>query len=257
MSIFKDLYKYRELLKTSIRKEIRGKYKGSFLGVLWSFINPLLMVMIYAVVFPLILRVKEDNYVIFLIVGLIPWNFFTTSLTQGTTVILHNANIIKKVYFPREILPISVVTSAMINFFISCIIILIFIAFSNIGFSWFLLFLPIIVLIQYTFTLGLTFILSAINIYIRDAEYIVNFFIMMFFYVTPIIYSSSMIPEHYQWVLKLNPMTHIIGSYRDIFYYQQFPEIANLIAIGLFSFIVLILGYSIFKKLERGFAEEV
>lgn len=257
VSIFKDLYQYRELLKTSIKKEIRGKYKGSFLGVLWSFINPLLMVMIYAVVFPLILKVQQENYVIFLVVGLIPWNFFTTSISQGTTTILHNANIIKKVYFPREILPVSVVTSATINFFISCIIILIFILFSNIGFSWNLLLLPIVVIVQYTFTLGLVFILSAVNIYIRDAEYIVNFLTMMFFYVTPIIYSSSMIPEEYQWILQLNPMTHIIGAYRDIFYYKQLPELGNLFTIALFSFMILILGYTIFKKLSRGFAEEV
>ena len=106
MKIFKDLYQYRELLKTNVRKEIRGKYKGSFLGVLWSFINPLLMVLVYAIVFPLILKSSEPNYVIFLIVGIIPWNFFTTVVNQGTTTIVNNGNIIKKVYFPREILPI-------------------------------------------------------------------------------------------------------------------------------------------------------
>ena len=100
MKIFKDLYQYRELLKTNVRKEIRGKYKGSFLGVLWSFINPLLMVLVYAIVFPLILKSSEPNYVIFLIVGIIPWNFFTTVINQGTTTIVNNGNIIKKDYFP-------------------------------------------------------------------------------------------------------------------------------------------------------------
>ena len=118
MDVFKRLYSYRELLKSNVKKEIRGKYKGSFLGILWSFINPLLTVLVYAIVFPYILRVKQDNYLIFLIVGVIPWNFFTTVVQQGTTTILGNENIIKKVFFPREILPISVATSALINFFI-------------------------------------------------------------------------------------------------------------------------------------------
>jgi ABC-type polysaccharide/polyol phosphate export permease len=170
MKVFKELYQYRELLKTSIKKDIRGKYKGSFLGVLWSFVNPLLMVLVYAIVFPFILRVKEDNYLIFLIVGIIPWNFFTTSINQGVTSVLHNANIIKKVYFPREILPISVVTSGLVNFLISCLIIFIFLIFSGVGFSWYILLLPLIIFIQYILSLSIVFVLSAINVYIRDAE---------------------------------------------------------------------------------------
>ena len=119
MNVFSRLYEYRELLKSNVKKEIRGKYKGSFLGILWSFINPLLMVLVYAIVFPYLLRVNQDNYLIFLIVGIIPWNFFTTVIAQGTTSVLVNAGIIKKVYFPREILPISVATSGIVNFFIS------------------------------------------------------------------------------------------------------------------------------------------
>ena len=123
MSVFTNLYKYRELLKSNIKKEIRGKYKGSFLGVLWSFLNPLLTVAVYAIVFPYIMRVKTDNYLIFLICGVIPWTFFTTAINQGMITIRTNAGIVKKVYFPREILPISVVMSALVNFFISCIVI--------------------------------------------------------------------------------------------------------------------------------------
>ena len=117
--MFRNLYQYRELLKTNIQKEIRGKYKGSFLGVLWSFLNPLLMVLVYAIVFPYILRSTEKNYLIFLIVAIIPWNFFTTVLTQGTNCVWINGGIIKKVYFPREILPISVISAGLVNFFIS------------------------------------------------------------------------------------------------------------------------------------------
>ena len=124
MNVFKELYNYRELLKTNIKKEIRGKYKGSWLGVLWTFLNPLLMLAVYAFVFPYILRVDVDNYTIFMIVALIPWNFFTTAINTGTSSVYINGNILKKVYFPREIIPISVVTTEMINFLISTIIII-------------------------------------------------------------------------------------------------------------------------------------
>lgn len=257
MKVFKDLYRYRELLKTNIKKEIRGKYKGSFLGVLWSFVNPLLMVLVYAIVFPFILKVNEDNYVIFLIVGIIPWNFFVTVINQGTTTVLNNANIIKKVYFPREILPISVVTSGLINFLISCIIILIFVIFSGIGISQYLLVLPIVVIIQYMFSLSIVFVMSAIDIYIRDAEYIMNFLIMMLFYMTPILYSPTLIPEKFRWIIDLNPMSAIISGYRSIFYYKEMPNLGSLLLIGGISIILLLFGYQIFKKLERGFAEEL
>lgn len=101
--VFNNLYSYRQLLKSNVKKEIRGKYKGSFLGVLWSFINPLLMTLVYAIVFPFILKSTEPNYVTFLVIGILPWNFFTTVISQGTYCVLANAGIIKKVYFPREI----------------------------------------------------------------------------------------------------------------------------------------------------------
>ena len=257
MKVFKELYQYRELLKTNVQKEIRGKYKGSFLGVLWSFLNPLLMVLVYALVFPYIMRTNVDNYLVYLITGVIPWNFFTTCITTGCNCVWINGGIIKKVYFPREILPISVVAAGLINFLISCIIILLFVLFGGIGFSVQLLWLPLIAIIQSALSLGLLFILSAINVYVRDIEYLVGFLLNLLFYATPILYTADMFPESIRWVLYLNPMTTIIESYRNIFYYQQSPALTSLMIVFMVSFIILIIGYLIFKKLERGFAEEV
>ena len=131
MNIFKKIYQYRELLKTNIQKEVRGKYKKSFLGILWSFLNPILQIAVYAIIFPLILKNTQDNYVVFLCVGLIPWTFFVTTITQCTSTVINNGNIIKKVYFPREILPISIVTSNTVNFLISTLIIIAFILFDG------------------------------------------------------------------------------------------------------------------------------
>lgn len=257
MTLFKELYQYRELLKTNVKKEIRGKYKASFLGILWSFINPLLQVLVYALVFPYIMRVQTDNYLIFLICGVIPWTWFTNSITNGTTCVTNNANLIKKVYFPREILPISIVTSGLINFLISCIIILLFVIFGGIGLSWHLIFLPLIAIVQYIFSLALVFLLSAFNVYVKDVEYMVIFLLNLFFYATPILYSTEMFSGWFMWIFRLNPLAHIINAYRDVFYVHQVPQILNLFILLVGGLIVLILCYKVFKRLEKRFAEEV
>lgn len=260
MNLLKELYNYRELLKTNVKKEIRGKYKGSLLGVLWSFINPLLQVVVYAIIFPYLMRGTSEHYLVYLITGIIPWTFFITSVNQGMTTVRANAGIIKKVYFPREILPISVVLSQLVNFLISCIIIIVFCIGDGVGLSWHIILLPVITLIFSMFTLGLAFGLGAINVYIKDTEYIIQFMLNMLFYGTPIIYqlelfagSSSILYK----LINLNPMTHLIMSYRDIFLYHQLPNMKALGLVTLISIAVLVIGYLIFKNLQKGFAEEL
>ncbi len=255
--MFKEIYEYRQLLKSNISKEVRGKYKGSFLGVLWSFVNPLLMTLVYAIVFPFLLKSSQPHYTTFIVIAIIPWTWFTYTIMSGTNTFLVNAGIIKKVYFPREILPISIVTSGLINYLISCIIIGIFLLFSGIGFSVYILYLPLIVLIQYMLQLGIIFITSSIDVYIRDAEYIINFIVQMVFYATPVLYSIDMFPEKFRWILRLNPLATIIESYRNIFYYKTNPDFKMLGITFIVSFIILIVGYAIFEKLKKGFAEEL
>lgn len=257
MKVFKELYNYRELLKTNIKKEIRGKYKGSWLGVLWTFLNPLLMLAVYSFVFPYILRVDVDNYTIFMIVALIPWNFFTTAIQSGTGSVVANGNILKKVYFPREIIPISITTSQLVNFLITCIIMAIFIICSGVGFSIHVLLFPVLVLIQYIITLAFTFILSALTVFVRDIDHFVSIVLMLGFYATPIVYQASMLPVKFQTFLKINPMAQLIEAYRAILYYHKMPDMNMLITWGLISVTLLILGYMIFKKLEKSFVEEL
>ena len=256
-TVFKDLYIYRELLKNNIIKDFRGKYKKSFLGVLWSFLSPLMQLVIYSVVFPLILRVTQDNYVVFLIVALIPWTFFTATLAQSTGVFPQNGNIIKKVYFPREILTISLVISNLINFMISTFLIFFTLIISGIGFSQYALLFPIVVIIQFILILGVSFLLSAITVYLRDMEYLVGVFLMMWFYITPVVYSIDIIPVQYQFFFRLNPMAAIITSYRDILYFQQLPNLTELGYVALGSIILLVFSYYVFRKLQRNFAEEL
>ena len=257
MNIFKNLYNYREFLKTSIKKEFRGKYKKSFLGVLWSFLNPLFQLLIYALVFPFILKNNVENYTVFLIVALFPWNFFNLSIIQSAACIVANGWIIKKVYFPREILPIATSTSNLINFLISSILVFLALFISGIGLTKAVVVLPLIILIQYILQLGLSFILSAITVYVRDVEYLINVLMMLAFYLSPIVYSADMIPSKYLPLFKLNPMFHIIKYYRDILYYGKIPEMGSVLLLLLVCIIILVVGYLIFRKLEKRFAEEL
>lgn len=253
----KELYFYRQFLITSVKKDFRGKYKKSFFGVLWSFINPLLQLLVYALVFPFILKIQEDNYVMFLFSALIPWNFFSTIVAQSTSVIVDNGGIIKKVYFPREILPISIVISGAINFLISCIIIFIALLISGIGITVNVLWLPVVLLVQCIVTLAICFILSALTVYIRDLQYFISILLQLWMYVTPVLYNMDLIPEEFVKLFYLNPMVEIINAYRNIFYYKTMPNLKALAILTGVGIILVIIGYTIFKKLEKRFAEEL
>ena len=257
ISVFKNLYKYRELLKTNIKKEIRGKYKNSFLGVLWSFLNPLLQIAVYALVFPFILKNTQDNYVIFLCCGLIPWAFFSTTISRSAFTMVENGNIIKKVYFPREILPISVVTSETVNFLISTIIIIVFVIFGGIGLSKYIMLYPIVLLAQYLLLIAISLIVSSISIYIRDLQHLIGVALQLLFYAAPIVYTPESIPEQFKWILKCNPMTYIISGYRNIFYNQTMIELKPLLILIVCSLVACAIGYVIVNTLQKGFAEQL
>ena len=259
MKIFKDLYNYRELLKTSVKKDIGGKYKHSFLGVLWSFINPLLQILVYALIFPLVMKDggSYKDYTVFMVCGLIPWAYFTTVINRASFIMIENGNILKKVYFPRSILPLSLVTSETINFLVSCIIILAFIVIKGFGISKFILFFPLVLLIQYVLLLGIALIFSAVTVYMRDIQHFIGVVLQLLFYATPIVYSIDTIPENFRWILKWNPMTYIIEGYRAIFYNQTMPDLKSLGVLGIISIIILIVGYLLFNKLQKRFAEEL
>ena len=257
MSLFKNLYEYRELLSTSVKKEIRGKYKGAWLGILWSYLNPLLMLVVYSFVFSIIMRVQIENYSMYLFTALIPWNFFVISISQGSLSVISNGSILKKVYFPREIVPIASVTANTVNFMISCLIIFFFLAVTGVGFSIYILFLPLIILIQYILLLGIVFFVSSMTVYARDLEHIISVILMAGIYATPIFYTMEMVPDKFKKFIALNPMTHIINSYRDVMFYKRMPNMKLIGIMFVVSTIILILGYSYFKKTEKSFVEEL
>lgn len=241
-----------------VRKDLRGRYKGSVLGFLWTFINPLLQLAVYTLVFSVLLRNNIDKYYLFLFVALVPWIFFSGSLTTGSVSVLSQKDMVKKIYFPREVLPISYVTSCFVNMLFSFIIIFVVVFISGTGFSLrALALLPFVMIIEYIFALGVTFLSSAITVYFRDLEHILGIISMAWLYLTPIMYSVDIIPDKYLTLFMLNPMTPIIVAYRDIIYYKQIPQISTLLHALLFGIITLIIGWVIFEKLKRHFAEEL
>ena len=257
MKLVNDIYNYRELLKTSVTKDVGGKYKNSMLGVLWSFVNPMLQIFVYALVFQVILKSDIPNYTVYLCCGLIPWQYFSSVVLRGANTILDNGNIIKKVYFPRLTLPISVVTSEGINFLISTIIILGFVIFGGVGLSIHIIWYFVIFAIQYIVLLGIAMIVSSITVYFRDLLHILGIFVQLLFYATPIVYSINQVPEGLRWIVKINPMSYLIDAYRNIFYNKQSPDFNGLLIALAMGIGLCIIGYFTFNKLQKRFAEEL
>ena len=262
MNIFQKIYNYRELLKTNVKKEIRGRYKNSILGVMWSFLNPLLQLLVYSVIFGALLTGGSDSYYqqtyyIYVCVALIPWTYFTTAVTQSAFTVIGNGDIIKKVYFPREILPISIVTSEAVTFLISTLIIIGFVVFGGIGISKYIIFYPLVLLAQYLLLIAISFIVSSISVYVRDLQHLIGVVLQLLFYATPIVYAAEAIPDNFKWMLNINPMTYVINAYRDIFYNQTMIDVVPLLILIAVSIVACIIGYLIFNKLQKGFAEQL
>lgn len=258
MKIIKEIIDYREMIFSLIRRDLQGRYKGSVLGFMWTFINPLLQLCVYTVVFSIIMRMDIEKYYIFLFVALIPWMFFNTCLCGGTRVIFSQEDMVKKIYFPREVLPISFVTSQFINMILSFVVIFAVVFLSGIGISFkALVYLPVIMLIEYILALGIAMFGAAATVYIRDLEQIFNIIGMAWMYMTPVLYSVDMVPEQLQGIYNLNPMTPIIVAYRDILYYKRAPQMDTLLSAVVLGIVVLVVGWFSFSKLKRRFAEEL
>lgn len=258
MSKIKEVYAYRQMLVSLVRKDLRGRYKASVLGFFWTFVNPLLQLCIYTVVFSVIMRADIDNFYMFLFVALVPWIFFSSSLTGGSTIVVNSQDMVKKIYFPRIVLPMSYVTSCFVNMLFCFLVIFAVVFVTGFGVNWIaMLFLPLIMLVEYILALGLAFITSACTVYLRDLEHILSLLAMAWMYMTPIVYPISMVPERLLPIFNLNPMVPIITAYRDILYYKQIPQLQTLLEAAVVGVVFVLIGSIVFEKLQRGFAEEM
>lgn len=254
----RELFLYSDMVKSLVKRELRGKYKGSVLGFLWTFINPLCQIMVYTLVFSVILRSGLDKFYLYMITGMIPWLFFDSSLRIGSGCIRYQGDMVKKIYFPREVLPISCVFAQFVNMLLCFLIVFGVILFTGHGFAIRpLLCLPLIMGIELVMTLGIGLIVSAITVYFKDLEHIITVILMAWIYLTPILYSVEMIPEKFRFIFKLNPMTAVIEGYHRILYWKRIPSFLLTGYAALVAVILLIGGEILFAKLDKGFAEEL
>ncbi len=257
MKRLREVYNYREMIIMLVRRDLRVRYKRSVLGFAWTFINPLLQLLVYTLVFSVVMRAGVDKYYLFLFVALIPWIAMASSVANGSTCITTQSNLVTKIYFPREVLPITAVTTNFVNMALCMIVVLAVCALSvglNLRVLWYLI--PTYC-IEYILALGIALLVSCLTVYFRDLEHILTIFTMAWQFASPVMYSTQMVPERYRFIFLFNPMSSILSAFRDVLYFRVAPKMSTMLlslAAGVFF---LLLGWFVFGRLEKRFAEEL
>jgi lipopolysaccharide transport system permease protein len=252
-----ELSAHRGLLISWVVRDIKVRYKQSLMGAAWAILQPLSATLIFAVIFSRFVRVPTDGipYPIFYYSALLPWTFFSSSITFGVSSLVSNMSLVTKIYFPREILPLSAVLASMVDFFIASLIFVGMMIFYQVPLSASLICIPLLLLIQIAFTVGIVLCASAMNVFYRDVRFVVPLGLQLWMYLTPIIYPLSIVPPRFLGVYMLNPMASIIDSYRRIILLGEWPSFSYLVLGGAVSVVLLIAGYGYFKRSEAVFAD--
>jgi lipopolysaccharide transport system permease protein len=252
----KELYQYRALIMSLVVRELQVRYRGSLFGFLWTFMNPVLQMLVYTVVFKVYMRNDMPNYTYFLFVGLLPWNWAATSILAGTSSISDRRDLITKVKFPPQILPFTVVASALVNYLLTVPLMVCLGLFFGVQFHPCIIAFPLVITTQFLFVSGVAYTFSTFNVAFRDLAQILNNVMMFAFFLTPVLYSINQVPEKYRALsLLVNPFAAIIASYQAIFFYGQWPDFVSLgrvFLVGLFAFW---LGATVMAGRRESFAE--
>ncbi|MCL2087874.1 MAG: ABC transporter permease [Oscillospiraceae bacterium] len=264
INTIKELYNYRVMLYSLVKKDLSTRYRGSVLGFLWTFLNPLLMMFVYYFVFSKIHRIgsadPNESYLMFMFVAMLPWIFFSSSLTGCTSCITAGGGLLKKIYFPRMILPLSGAVSNLMNYIFSLAILIPSLLITGTSFNLNLLYFPLVLLILFMMVLGFCFLFSALNVYLRDLEHIVNILIMGWFFLTPVLYELSVQTEmssKIRLVMMMNPVAPIVMSFREILLRGNPPDFSWLSYSAVFAVVILLIGGVLFSKLQKYFVEEI
>ncbi|MBI4319106.1 MAG: ABC transporter permease [Chloroflexi bacterium] len=253
------LVDHRELLVEWTKRDIRARYKQSVLGIAWAIAQPLSMVLIFTVVFSYFVRVPTDGlpYPVFAFAALLPWTFFSNAISFAATSLTNNLNLVTKIYFPREILPVSAVIASMIDFSVGAIALLALFVFYRTPLGPTALWFPIVLTFQIGLTLGIALIVAAANVFYRDVRFVVPLATMLWMYATPVIYPVSIVPEGYRSIYLLNPMAGFVDAYRNVLLKQQWPDLGSLASAAATSLFILAIGYAFFKHVELDFADVI
>jgi ABC-type polysaccharide/polyol phosphate export permease len=262
-----ELYRYRELIKNLVVRDLKVRYKNSALGILWSLLNPLLMTLVFTLVFTLMLPQYEiPNYPVFFMCGFLPWSFLAASLGGGTGSIVGGAHLIKKVYFPREILPLAEVLSNLVNFLLAIPVLFGLLLVFRVKLTPAAFMLPLIILAQTMFIMGMTFLLSTANVFYRDTQHILEIVMQAWFFLTPIFYPIKVLPSSGMilgmnvniqlWARRLNPMASLVAWYREALYWGVPTGWDFFLRTLATCLAVLVIGYVVFCRFSPVFGEE-
>jgi lipopolysaccharide transport system permease protein len=264
----RELYRYRELIRNLVASELKGRYKNSVLGFVWSLLNPLAMMVVFTIVFGVLAPNQTiEKYPLFLLCGLLPWNFFSDSILSSVNSVVGNANLIKKVYFPREVLPIASVLAQLVNFLLAFLLLFIALVIFRARFSPWLWTLPVVILLQSCFTIGMALMLSTLNVFFRDTMIVMNVVMLAWFFLTPVFYAVTILPATYTFygvplniqrmAYILNPIASLINIYRDLLYWGYRTDLDFFVRTAITALVVLGLGYWVFIRYSDRFGEEL
>lgn len=253
IELVRQSIRYRQLIWALALKELTLRYKRSVLGFMWALLNPALLMLVLTAVFSTIMRFPIPNYPIFLLSVLLPWTFFSQSLSYGVESIVTNADLIKKVAVPKLVFPTAAVVANLINLLLSLIPLALLVPLVGHPFHWTWIYLPVPILALLLFTLGICFLFAAANVYYRDVSHIIQVLLSAWFYVTPIIYSLDFIPEKSRWLFKLNPLIYVINGFRLSVYYGQLPMLRSVAASFACAIGMLIIGFAVFRRYQDQF----
>jgi lipopolysaccharide transport system permease protein len=257
VTMVRELFSYRVLIQTLVARDLKARYRGSALGLMWTLLNPLLHMAIYALVFSVYVRIDMEQYPAFLLCGLLPWIWLSSSLLMGTTSILEGGSLLKKVFFPSQVLPTVTVTANFVNFLVSIPLLFIILFLFGARLGWALLCLPLIIAAQFAFTLGLSLIVSAASVRYRDIPHILGHFLTFWFFLSPIIYPTTQVPEAFRVILFCNPLAPFIVAYQNTLLYNSVPSPKAFGAMIVVGVVALGLGMLVFERFRWSFAEEV
>ena len=255
----KNILAAKDILIAWTGRTIRGRYQQSLLGGLWAIVQPVASVIIFSIIFTQIVPVDTGNipYPVFSYVAIVPWTLLSSSLADMTGSLVQNMNLVTKIYFPREVLPLAAMLARLFDFFISSLVLVVLmIIFQSPAFPLGWLFIPVILLIQVALVAGMGLITASMNVFYRDVQPLVTLFIQLWFYASPIIYPVSFVPERYRGLYSMNPMVGILSSYRAVLLEQKVPG-PELFNAALVSLVIFFFGYWLFKRVEPLFADIV
>ncbi len=257
------LFRYRELVRSLVARELKARYRGSFLGYFWSFVNPLLLLLVYSLVFTVVMPGARGSglepYAVFLFCGILPWTWFSSSLLESASVLVAGSNLVKKVLFPAEILPIVTVLTGLANFCLGLPVLAVFLVYYRVGVSTAdLIWLPAVIAFQCLITLGLALVASALTVLFRDIRDLLATLLTLWFFATPVVYPLWAAPTGARQVLLLNPLTHLIVSYQEILF-RPGADIRwqRMLVLCAGSVLTFLAGYFVFDRLRPVLAEEV